>query len=183
MIPAFNDHPEDSLIPELRALAFHDRAPTAPVVQATTPERTSHFRIYVKRVLECGFYHNVEDGIRGHVEAFKFLNTVELEAISVAINTLEDEIHDIGANLVQSQDAIAYTQMLLRSRDSEITPHRKLYKRQLKISRRQNKHFMRSFDCFHKHIAHLRAIYSEETKRTCDFEDSQAATTAAPEST
>ncbi|EGG02167.1 uncharacterized protein MELLADRAFT_91595 [Melampsora larici-populina 98AG31] len=183
MIPAFKDHAHDSLIPELRALASDDRVPSSPAVQVTTPERTGHWSIYVELWLDQGFYHNVEHGISRHVEAFGFLSTLKLAAISGAIDRVEDEIHDIGSNLTESQDVIAYTQMLLRSCDSEVTLHRQLYKRQLKISLRKYKHFMRTLNHYHKVIANLRSIHSEETKRTCDVEDSQAAGPDTPEST
>ncbi|EGG05603.1 uncharacterized protein MELLADRAFT_64002 [Melampsora larici-populina 98AG31] len=151
-----------ALIPELRALAFHDRVPTSPAVQVNTPQRTGRFRIYVQGALEQGFYHNIEDGISQHLETYRFLNTLELEAISDTINTLEDEIHDIGVTLSESQDAIAYVPMLLRSRDPEVVPHHQLYKRQLKISRKKYKRFMRTLDRYHKEIANLRAIHSQE---------------------
>ncbi|KAH9806951.1 hypothetical protein DFH28DRAFT_929672 [Melampsora americana] len=167
----------------LRALAFHDRVPTSPVVQVNTPERTGRFRIYVQAALEQGFYHNIEDGISNHLEIYKFLNTLELEAISDTINNLEDEVHDIGVTLSESQDAIAYARMLLRSHDPEVILHHQLYKRQLKVSRKKYKRFMRTLNRYYKEIAHLKAIHSEESKRTCDFEDSEAGLGSTTEST
>ncbi|EGF98179.1 uncharacterized protein MELLADRAFT_113735 [Melampsora larici-populina 98AG31] len=163
MIPAFSYRRYESLIPEFRALPFDERVPTSPGVQVTTPERTRHFDIYVQGALDQGFYHNVEHGISRHLDAYRFLNTLELEAIATVIDTLEDEIQDIGSNITESQDVIGYTRMLLRSREPEDVLHRQIYKQQLEVSRNKYKDFMRILDRYHKEIGKLRAIYSKET--------------------
>ncbi|KAH9822217.1 hypothetical protein DFH28DRAFT_1217087 [Melampsora americana] len=175
---AFSHQRYKSLIPEFRALAFDERVPTSPAVQVTTPERARHFDIYFQGALDQGFYH--KDGIRRHLDAYRFLNTLKLEAIATAIDTLEDEIHDIGVNITESQDVIGYSRMLLRSREPEVVLHQQIYKPQLKVSRHKYKDFMCILDRYHKEVGNLRAIYSKETKRTCELEYYEAAPTNAP---
>ncbi|EGG02563.1 uncharacterized protein MELLADRAFT_110070 [Melampsora larici-populina 98AG31] len=170
----------DNFLPQLRAMAFHDRVPISPLAQQNSPERTRKFNSFVGTLLDQGNFHFVPQNIDRHVEEYNFLNTDELGIITDATNVLIDNIHDITSTLCGSQHIIAYTQMLLKVRDPEVSVHRKLFKAQLKSLRAQYKHFMHTFKRYNKELGVLGAILSKETKRTCDFEDAEAGSASEP---
>ncbi|EGG02552.1 uncharacterized protein MELLADRAFT_91318 [Melampsora larici-populina 98AG31] len=180
MLPPYLLDDVRGLMPELKNLAVHDRRPDSSLSRSTSDERASNFRVLVGTTLDAGLIFNLKAVVGDHVEKYRFLNISELDAIENAAYLVEDRLINIVDKVHDTQKVIAYCKMLLRSTDPTVTRHRKLYKKQLKESGEEYKLHKRTSKRFYKDVADLWALLSEETKRTCDFEDAAAAT-AVPE--
>lgn len=162
----------EPFIAEFEALAIHDQQPRSTLAQENLPERVKSFDMWIERCSPHGFYCTAyQKRLDCHVAQYKCLNGQELSRLRNAIIEKEDERNTIYVELSETQNMIQYARMLSRSVDPEVIRHRKLIKKQLKESHVRHKDLEFVLGCYNKHIGRLWAVYSEKTKRTCDFED------------
>ncbi|EGG10870.1 uncharacterized protein MELLADRAFT_59804 [Melampsora larici-populina 98AG31] len=186
MLPPFSANPyarhNQAMLPELRELV--NDQPHVPIIGPGDEGPIQRVRQWerVKRYLHNGFFHNTGHALDEFVEQFGYLNAAELGTIIDAIYTLEDEVHDVISHMSECLNLIAYCEMVLRSRDPEVTCHHDLIKRQLEISKMQYERYQLAWQHFHQEESKLWAIWSEETHRARAFPDAQpgAASNSTP---
>ncbi|KAH9809249.1 hypothetical protein DFH28DRAFT_905901 [Melampsora americana] len=165
----------DCLNSEFKALAFHNQRPRSALAQENTPKRVSSFDTWIDRILHYGYYcDGYHQYLVRHIEQYICLNTQELEKLHNTITSEEANLQMIYGELSDIQNLIQYARMLVHLDDPDVIGHRRLIKKRLQDARVRYKDVKFSVKCSTKHIGKLWAVYSEETKRTCDFEDDEA---------